>query len=408
MTLEEESRLSFYKALTVIDKKKNVVLVQNIEDNQIYVKKMVDIYLQPVYKQLMQSHIDGIPDIIECVEDKNKLIIIEEYIQGRNLLQIMHENGLAGDSYAYHVMMDLTQILIKLHGMTPPVIHRDIKPSNIIIDKNGHAYLIDFDAARNVNSDRDEDTRMLGTQYFAAPEQYGFGQSDMRTDIYGLGAAINYLMTGDKPGAGVKQCRLYQILSRCLMIDPKDRYQSADELYRALVAVSSSFFVNGNFVNGNGGFNGHGANVKGTPESNLHDKADRFYHVYMGGAENRNNNYQDSWRRFLPPGFRSGNIVYCISAALWYLFMAAVSSQLDVTDNGEPVSNTYLIANRVAMFIAMLVNTLWYGNYLNIRDKFPGMGKKGIGSFVVMVSLGFGLTIMVVIVMLLVLYIIGA
>ena len=53
MTLEEESRLSFYKTLTVIDKKKNVVLVQNIEDNQIYVKKMVDIYLQPVYKQLM-------------------------------------------------------------------------------------------------------------------------------------------------------------------------------------------------------------------------------------------------------------------------------------------------------------------------------------------------------------------
>ena len=360
MTLEEESRLSFYKALTVIDKKENVVLVQNIEDNQIYVKKMVDIYLKPVYKQLMQSHIDGIPDIIECVEDKNKLIIIEEYIQGRNLLQIMHENGLAGDSYAYHVMMDLTQILIKLHRMTPPVIHRDIKPSNIIIDKNGHAYLIDFDAARNVNSDRDEDTRMLGTQYFAAPEQYGFGQSDMRTDIYGLGAAINYLMTGDKPGAGVKQCRLYPILSRCLMIDPKDRYQSAEELYRALVAVSG------------------------------------------------NNNYQDSWKRFLPPGFRSGNIVYCIAAVLWYLFMAAVSSQLEVTDNGEPASNTYLIANRVAMFITMLINTLWYGNYLNIRDKFPGMGKKGVGSFAVMIGMGIGLTIVVVIVMLLVLYIIGA
>lgn len=360
MTLEEESRLSFYKALTVIDKKENVVLVQNIEDNQIYVKKKVDIYLKPVYKQLMQSHIDGIPDIIECVEDKNKLIIIEEYIQGRNLLQIMHENGLAGDSYAYHVMMDLTQILIRIHRMSPPVIHRDIKPSNIIIDKNGHAYLIDFDAARNVNSDRDEDTRMLGTQYFAAPEQYGFGQSDMRTDIYGLGAAINYLMTGDKPGAGVKQCRLYPILSRCLMIDPKDRYQSAEELYRALVAVSG------------------------------------------------NNNYQDSWKRFLPPGFRSGNIVYCIAAVLWYLFMAAVSSQLEVTDNGEPASNTYLIANRVAMFIAMLINTLWYGNYLNIRDKFPGMGKKGVGGFAVMVGMGFGLSLMVVIVMLLVLYIIGA
>ena len=191
LSLEGESRLSFYKELTAIDEKKNVMLVQNIEDNQIYIRKIVDIYLRSVYEQLKQFHISGIPDIIECIDDDDKLIVIEEYIQGKNLLQIMKENGLAGESYAYKAAMNLTDILIELHGMNPPVIHRDIKPSNIIIDKNGHLYLIDFDAARNVNGFKDEDTRMLGTMYFAAPEQYGFGQSDMRTDIYGLGVVCS-------------------------------------------------------------------------------------------------------------------------------------------------------------------------------------------------------------------------
>lgn len=189
MTLEEESRLSFYRELTVLDEKKNIVLVQDIRNSELCVKKTLDIYSHDVYEQ-----------------------------------------GLLNEEQAYDIAVQLADILVRLHQLEPAIVHRDIKPSNIIIEKNGHVNLIDFNAARHVNADKNEDTRMLGTVYFAAPEQFGFGQSDERTDIYGLGATINYIMTGDKPGAGIAECRFSDILKKCLMVDAKDRYQSAEEL----------------------------------------------------------------------------------------------------------------------------------------------------------------------------------
>ena len=225
MTLEEESRLSFYRELTVLDEKKNIVLVQDIRNSELCVKKTLDIYSRDVYEQLASVRIEGVPAVKECVADDGKLIVVEEYVQGRSLKQ---------------VLVQLVDILVRLHQLEPAIVHRDIKPSNIIIEKNGHVNLIDFNAARHVNADKNEDTRMLGTVYFAAPEQFGFGQSDERTDIYGLGATINYIMTGDKPGAGIAECIFSDILKKCLMVDAKDRYQSAEELRGVLDMLNYS------------------------------------------------------------------------------------------------------------------------------------------------------------------------
>ena len=89
MTLEEESRLSFYKELTVIDDKKNVILVQHIDTKELYVKKRLDIYSKDVYEQLAHTYVYGIPVIKECIEDEGSLVVVEEYIQGKNLKQLM-------------------------------------------------------------------------------------------------------------------------------------------------------------------------------------------------------------------------------------------------------------------------------------------------------------------------------
>lgn len=214
MTLEEESRLSFYRELTVLDEKKNIVLVQDIRNSELCVKKTLDIYSRDVYEQLASVRIEGVPAVKECVADDRKLIVVEEYVQGRSLKQVLDEQGLLNEEQAYDIAVQLADILVRLHQLEPAIVHRDIKPSNIIIEKNGHVNLIDFNAARHVNADKNEDTRMLGTVYFAAPEQFGFGQSDERTDIYGLGATINYIMTGDKPGAGIAECRFSDILKK--------------------------------------------------------------------------------------------------------------------------------------------------------------------------------------------------
>ena len=135
MTLEEESRLSFYKELTVIDDKKNVILVQHIDTKELFVKKRLDIYSKDVYEQLAHTYVYGIPVIKECIEDEGSLVVVEEYIQGKNLKQLMDEHGLFTEQQAYQIALELAQILTGLQSLSPPVIHRDIKPSNIIIEK---------------------------------------------------------------------------------------------------------------------------------------------------------------------------------------------------------------------------------------------------------------------------------
>ena len=78
MTLEEESRLSFYKELTALDEKKNIMLVQHIDTKELYVKKILEIYSRPVYEQLSQINVKGVPSVAECIEDNGKLVGMEE------------------------------------------------------------------------------------------------------------------------------------------------------------------------------------------------------------------------------------------------------------------------------------------------------------------------------------------
>lgn len=97
MTLEEESRLSFYRELTVLDEKKNIVLVQDIRNSELCVKKTLDIYSHDVYEQLASIRIEGVPAVKECVADDGKLIVVEEYVQGRSLKQVLDEQGLLNE-----------------------------------------------------------------------------------------------------------------------------------------------------------------------------------------------------------------------------------------------------------------------------------------------------------------------
>lgn len=380
MTLEEESRLSFYKELTTINSRKNVMLVQHITSRELFVKKTLDIYSKPVYNQLVNTHINGIPNIIECIKDGKQLIIIEEYINGKTLSQIINEQGLFNEYKAYYIAVKLAHILVNLQACIPPIIHRDIKPSNIIIDKNEQLYLIDFNAARHVNNNNYEDTRMLGTVYFAAPEQYGFGQSDERTDIYGFGATINYLMTGDKPGAGIAKCNYSGFLKKCLMLDAINRYQSALELLNAIKYIGAN-----NVYNKNNTFNTRTIH-NNTTNFNIPNIKSRIKNTFFNHCNKYIKKQQllnSSWKKYLPPGFRSSNPVYCILAVIWYLLIIYMTFTLTVdTKDGINASLTKTILYRITIFIILIIETLWYGNYLDIRRKLPGMKNINVLSFI--------------------------
>lgn len=372
MTLEEESRLSFYRELTVLDEKKNIVLVQDIRNSELCVKKTLDIYSHDVYEQLASVRIEGVPAVKECVADDGKLIVVEEYVQGRSLKQVLDEQGLLNAEQAYEIAVQLVDILVRLHQLEPAIVHRDIKPSNIIIEKNGHVNLIDFNAARHVNADKNEDTRMLGTVYFVAPEQFGFGQSDERTDIYGLGATINYIMTGDKPGAGIAECRFSDILKKCLMVDAKDRYQSAAELRGVLDMLNYNAHTQDNGKDRTA-FGGDNVALIVRVCENI-----KFVFVnWYRKSQISKGDVNSSWRKYLLPGFRSLNIISCIAALIWYAVIVMLTFGLTVSDSktGTPEAGGKLIIYKIAAFIIMLVQTLWFGNYLDVRRKLPGMKK---------------------------------
>lgn len=388
MTLEEESRLSFYRELTVLDEKKNIVLVQDIRNSELCVKKTLDIYSRDVYEQLASVRIEGVPAVKECVADEGKLIVVEEYVQGRSLKQVLDEQGLLNEEQAYDIAVQLADILVRLHQLEPAIVHRDIKPSNIIIEKNGHVNLIDFNAARHVNADKNEDTRMLGTVYFAAPEQFGFGQSDERTDIYGLGATINYIMTGDKPGAGIAECRFSDILKKCLMVDAKDRYQSAEEL-RGVLDMLNYSIVQDNRKKAETAFGKDNTISVVRTYRNIRDIIVKMYRKY----QKRNYDIDTSWRRYLLPGFRRLNVVYCLIALVWYAVIVWMTITFAVTDSktGIPVTGGELTMYKIAVFVLLFGMTMWFGNYLNIRRKLPGMKKINVLSTIL--TFGYAFTI---------------
>lgn len=196
-----EYKLSLYEKLTVFSKteKATVELVQNSLDGRIYVRKILKSYNIDVFKTLQQIDSINIPKIYEVVEYENTLIVIEEFINGRTLQDILDSECELKEDTVIKYTMYLCNILSEIHTMENSIIHRDIKPSNIILDNYGVIKLIDFDASRVYKKTSTRDTNILGTEGYAAPEQFGFLQTDSRSDIYSLGILMNTLITGKHP-----------------------------------------------------------------------------------------------------------------------------------------------------------------------------------------------------------------
>lgn len=137
-------------------------------------------------------------------------------MQGDTLSEIL-EGGLLTIAESKQIARQLCSALWVFHSMG--MVHRDVKPDNVII-RGKEAVLIDFDASRIYKSTIQEDTQILGTTGFAAPEQYGLSQSDGRADIYALGVLLNIMLTGEHPSRKLAGGRMGRIVQRCTMVNP--------------------------------------------------------------------------------------------------------------------------------------------------------------------------------------------
>jgi serine/threonine protein kinase len=183
-----------------------------------------------VYRKLVGISCPNLPQIMETAERDGMVAVLEEYIQGDSLAYLL-EGALFSPAEARKITMQLCNALWVLHNMG--AVHRDIKPENVII-RGSEAILIDFDASRIFKSDTNQDTQILGTTGYAAPEQYGIAQTDERADIYSLGVLLNIMLTGKHPSKELASGRLGRIVQKCTMVNPEKRYKSVLYLMEAL------------------------------------------------------------------------------------------------------------------------------------------------------------------------------
>jgi len=317
MDYSKQLALSYYKTITTLNEDHKVYLVQHQETQEIFVKKILSVYNAEIYKELAKHPVCGTPRIVEYFEENKQLTLIESYVSGQALERMMETSSL-NISDIIHYTIELCEILCQLHSMQPPIIHRDIKPSNIIITEYNHVVLLDFNAAKYYAENADKDTVLLGTKGYAAPEQYGFGSSSPRTDIYAVGILLKELTASlqDVPQ------ELNSIIEKCIEFKPSDRYETVSELKNALEHI---------------------------------------------GQEDIEPIAQFSFRDYLLPGFRTFTPWKMLVATLSYLMLFWLSLSLEV----KGASGAELWVQRIfclLMFLSIIFGTC---NYLNIQRFLP-------------------------------------
>ena len=184
-----------------------------------------------VYRKLLTLKHKNTPEILEVIEFEDKILVLEEYIDGVTLLDLINEN-LYKENQVKKLVGELCDILSFLHSFN--IIHRDIKPKNVMIENGTQMLkLIDFDSARIYKKYYPRDTQYLGTVGYAAPEQYG-GVSDKRTDIKQVGELMKVMLTGETSDKIPYNGKLADVIAKCIRISPDKRFQTAQELKRSL------------------------------------------------------------------------------------------------------------------------------------------------------------------------------
>lgn len=321
MDLNENCNYSYYVPVAPINEEHKVWLVQHAETGKFYVRKTMHNYNAAVFQYLRIHPVPDMPRIFEVFEDENFLHVIEEYISGDTLDNLLLSHGPFSEDIVAEWIHQLCVILDKLHNCNPPIIHRDIKPSNIILTYDGHIKLLDLSAARQDLDPKSQDTVIMGTAGYAAPEQYGFSSSSKVTDIYSVGILMNKLLTGKLLNEQLYSGKLSVVIERCTQLDPSRRYKDITQLDKDL-------------------------------SRNI-------------GKESHKKNLS-KWQ-YLPPGFRSGNIILMLLAFLGYFIMLSVT----LTMNANTPELRLIWVNRITATVAFLGITFLTGNYLDCQSYLP-------------------------------------
>ena len=307
---------------------KRITLVRELDKRNIYIKKELKTYNKTIWEKLKQLDIEGIPHIYSIEENEDGLEIIEEYLACQTLSDILDEHTFL-NLEAYQIIRQLCIILDVLHQQDPQIIHRDIKPENIFY-YGKQVYLFDFDIARNYIENQKRDTTVLGSQGYAAPEQFGFYQTDIRSDIYSLGVLYHVLLTNKLPRDYDLQGIEKRIIDKMIAIDPQARYQDVKEIIKDL---------------------------------------DQLFHI------EKKKEKKIKHPKALP-GFRSGKLWKMIVAIMGYLLFIWILISFKIEN--QPISQYQYFVYRLILISWFIITLLFSTNYLSVRDYLPYYKNHGI------------------------------
>lgn len=225
---------NFYEIIDVLKENKNgkVYLVYDKTAKQICVLKERNLKTIEIYKTLKKIKNPYLPEIYRAVEFGGKFFVVEEFVEGRTLSEILIYNNGLDEKTSARILKEICNGLEILHE--EKIIHRDLKPSNIMLTKNNSVKLIDFSISRIEKENSEFDTDFLGTRGYAPPEQFGFGQTDARSDIFSLGITFQKILGENYRGY------LKKILQKCTELDPAKRYRNVEEIS---ADIDKNFFL---------------------------------------------------------------------------------------------------------------------------------------------------------------------
>lgn len=340
MNFTQEYKLSSYQDYGCLGSKEHIHLVRNKRTGKICVKKVLEQMPKEIIEFRRKTQSSHFPKLLEVVEDGERVILIEEYIEGLTLEEYMMGERLP-EMVAVKFAFQVCEALLCLHESDPMLIYRDLKPENLIITPTGKVKLIDFDISRKYQKGKNQDTELLGTASYAAPEQFGFYQTDNRTDIYAFGVMFNYMLTGKLPVEYVTEGKYEKIIRKCIQLEPDRRYQNVSEIIKEL--------------------------------------------DFDMPTSKRGITKKESW---VIPGFRSGVPWKILAAVLGYAFILYMGLTIKFNDaQGAPYSTSSLWLNRVMLTLAQFATVLFVWNYRGVSDQIrfyrhPSAGVRIISFFV--------------------------
>ena len=318
-------------------------LVRQKNSNKIFVLKEIEIENISIYESLQyikNRHLAAVKNIIEI---ENKAVVIEEYISGDILAdKIENKNITKEDAVDY--TCQLFEVLSELEKVN--IVHRDITPKNILISSDNVVKLIDFGISRKTKEGRTKDTTILGTAGYAAPEQFGFMQTDIRSDIYSAGVVFHEMLTGKMPEGNKCICYDYkEFIQKCINISPENRFQTACQAYKELMK---------NYIH---------------YDAKLNENAVKFTNsAYKTTGKQDTASVKKDYDYSKMPGFRSGALWKKILGVCVYVFLVTVMAVGFEKCKGNTQAVMYECA---AAFMYVFSTVVIAGNYKNWYNRMP-------------------------------------